>query len=353
MSAFTGPALALTMLAAAFQQTQDTADESASPLEKGRRLYYAGDYAAALSQWEPLADAGNARALYNMATLYREGQGVAPDPARARELLRASAEAGFSEAQYLLASFLFDEAGDDESGRQQAVRLWLAAADQGHDSARYRLGLLYWNGEAVARDLVRGHAWMALAAAGGLDMAQSALDIMTEHLTEPELRESSDLQAYLKTPRADRRDEPTISAPAATAAQQAPARQDQARQAASRQATAAQDSATETSSPSRPQAAADSRPTADPSPAVTEGWRLQIAAFRSPEDAEAEWSRLNTRAPDLVADLRHRVMRADLGDRGVFYRLRIGPFASRDDAVSRCQALKAAGFGCFPQAPGS
>ena len=42
------------------------------------------------------------------------------------------------------------------------------------------------------------------------------------------------------------------------------------------------------------------------------------------------------------------IQRADLGDRGVFYRLRVGPVASKNGADSLCGKLKQAGLkSCF------
>jgi hypothetical protein len=44
------------------------------------------------------------------------------------------------------------------------------------------------------------------------------------------------------------------------------------------------------------------------------------------------------------------VERADLGDKGVFYRQRIGPFASADDARTYCEGLKTRGQDCLIKA---
>jgi cell division protein FtsN len=43
------------------------------------------------------------------------------------------------------------------------------------------------------------------------------------------------------------------------------------------------------------------------------------------------------------------VRRAELGERGVFYRAMVGPFASRDQATQLCSSLKAAGADCIVQ----
>ena len=48
---------------------------------------------------------------------------------------------------------------------------------------------------------------------------------------------------------------------------------------------------------------------------------------------------LGSRQPDI--------QRADLGARGTFYRVRVGPAASRSEAVQFCESLKSQGADCF------
>ena len=42
-------------------------------------------------------------------------------------------------------------------------------------------------------------------------------------------------------------------------------------------------------------------------------------------------------------------IRADLGDKGVFYRAMVGPFGSQDEAAQFCGSLKTAGGQCVVQ----
>ena len=58
----------------------------------------------------------------------------------------------------------------------------------------------------------------------------------------------------------------------------------------------------------------------------------QIAALRSEDAANAEWTKVSRLAPDLFANAQKDIQKADLGAKGVFYRLRAGSFASRDAA---------------------
>lgn len=75
---------------------------------------------------------------------------------------------------------------------------------------------------------------------------------------------------------------------------------------------------------------------------------VQLASVRSREAAEQLWNGLNTKfrrdlSPPLYADIK----RADLGDKGVFYRLRVAGFSSKDNAVDLCNSLKGRQQACF------
>lgn len=76
-------------------------------------------------------------------------------------------------------------------------------------------------------------------------------------------------------------------------------------------------------------------------------YQVQLAALRSRESAQAAWTRLQTTAPDLFEGANLDVQYANLGARGVFYRLRIGAFADREAANAFCSDVKAAGKDCM------
>src|SRR5210317_891265 len=57
---------------------------------------------AALSKWIPLASTGNAEAQFNVGLMYKDGDGVPQDHAKAAEWYRKAAEQGYAEAQYYL-----------------------------------------------------------------------------------------------------------------------------------------------------------------------------------------------------------------------------------------------------------
>ncbi|MFG1430542.1 SPOR domain-containing protein [Xanthobacter sp. V2C-8] len=74
---------------------------------------------------------------------------------------------------------------------------------------------------------------------------------------------------------------------------------------------------------------------------------VQVASQRSEADALGSWKALQTRYPNLLGSYAASVKKADLGDRGIYYRAQVGPFASKDQANELCQALRAQGGDCM------
>jgi len=76
------------------------------------------------------------------------------------------------------------------------------------------------------------------------------------------------------------------------------------------------------------------------------GFLVQVGAFTSQDIANTEASQISSKYSDLLKGLNQDIQRADLGAKGVYFRLRFGPFGSRDEATERCTALKARGQAC-------
>ena len=73
----------------------------------------------------------------------------------------------------------------------------------------------------------------------------------------------------------------------------------------------------------------------------------QLAALQSEDAAELAWRRFASRAPDLFAQARLDVERADLGARGVYHRVRAGYFADRANATRFCERIRQMGQDCI------
>lgn len=76
-------------------------------------------------------------------------------------------------------------------------------------------------------------------------------------------------------------------------------------------------------------------------------WVVQVASTRSEIDARAVWKTLQTKYPGLVTGAYADVKRADLGDKGIYYRTRVAGLADKSAAQSLCNSFKAAGQACF------
>ena len=74
---------------------------------------------------------------------------------------------------------------------------------------------------------------------------------------------------------------------------------------------------------------------------------VQLAAFRTQDAAESAWSRVSKKSPALYSGAGKRIQRADLGAKGVFYRLRVGAFSERAEAAAFCEAVKESGENCI------
>ena len=80
------------------------------------------------------------------------------------------------------------------------------------------------------------------------------------------------------------------------------------------------------------------------------GFQIQLASVPSEDAAQAEWTRLSARHKDLLA-FTPVVTRADLGDKGIYYRLRAGPFADKAAADAFCSTLTADKISCVAVRP--
>jgi hypothetical protein len=113
-----------------------------------------------------------------------------------------------------------------------------------------------------------------------------------------------------------------------------------------------------------PQSAQDAAPPAEPharvaatNPAQTEpaaspaasggGYLVQISSQRNEADAQASFKALQGKFPSVLASQTPVIKRADLGDKGIYYRAMVGPFGTSDEAAQFCNSLRSAGGQCF------
>ncbi|MDP6707657.1 MAG: SPOR domain-containing protein [Alphaproteobacteria bacterium] len=92
---------------------------------------------------------------------------------------------------------------------------------------------------------------------------------------------------------------------------------------------------------------AAAKPVKAPLPLAGRRYGVQLASLRKADGATGEWKRLVRAHAAVLEGLTSRVIRSDLGDKGVYYRLIAGPF--KDDIVARaaCRKLQAKKQGCL------
>jgi hypothetical protein len=101
--------------------------------------YEDGNFEAALKEWRPLAEQGNASAQTNLGYMFRTGKGVPQD---------------FSEA----------------------LNWYQLAAVQGDATAQFNLGLAYSTGEGLPQDFVAAYMWYNMSSAEGNKNAAARQD---------------------------------------------------------------------------------------------------------------------------------------------------------------------------------
>jgi hypothetical protein len=182
------------------------------------------DYKKAAKWTHKGAEQGDAFSQYNLADMYAKGQGVEKDLVMAyawwaissdigqkdksniakkmtpdqitkaealqegilKKILIALAEKGDAEAQNKIGLIYFEGKGVEKDLKETA-KWWRKAAEQGDAGGQFNLGVLYHNGEGVPKDSVTAYAWWNIAAANGDDDAKRNKSIVSKRLTPAQI----------------------------------------------------------------------------------------------------------------------------------------------------------------------
>ena len=115
-----------------------------SGYEEGSEAYKQGDYRIAYSEWQPLAEQGNAKAQNKMGVLYATGRGVRRNP-------------------------------------KEALSWFMKAAERGSLDAHINIGRMHEQGHGVPRNLPKAYLWyhMAATTARGKNMRERGWSLMS------------------------------------------------------------------------------------------------------------------------------------------------------------------------------
>jgi SPOR domain len=79
------------------------------------------------------------------------------------------------------------------------------------------------------------------------------------------------------------------------------------------------------------------------------GYLVQVSSQRNEADAQASYRALQGKFPTVLGSHGPLIKRADLGEKGVYYRAMVGPFGTPEEASQFCGNLKTAGGQCVVQ----
>ena len=145
------------------------------------------------AKWYRLAaEQGNQYAQFNLALLYKNGEGVTQDYKEAVKWYRLAAEQGNAGAQNNLGHAYFNGRGLTQDYKE-AVKWFRLAAVQANADAQASLGAMYGNGQGVLQDLVYAHMWANIGASNGAQNAAKNRDLNASKMTPSQLEKAQDL----------------------------------------------------------------------------------------------------------------------------------------------------------------
>ncbi|MEM7121717.1 MAG: SPOR domain-containing protein [Pseudomonadota bacterium] len=370
--------------------------------EAGMRAYDAGDYAAAIAEWQPLAEQGNLEAQFGMGIIYENGRGIGRDYTEAAKWYAAAAEGGHPGAQFNLGNIYQQGLGVPKDA-SRAVYWWTLSAAQGLSDAQLNLGIAYHRGDGVARDQDLAFSWFQRAAEAGNPMGQfsagyayetglgtdvdlnearrlyaaaaeagiqqaanrlaelgppdetAAADLVPETVETTETTDTTETAEIIleDAPSEDIIETETAEVTVVETAESVPEPSfgDGGTEVTSEN-TAIDYSDVETTETTETVETAAVETETTTAPAQGGGPYIQIAAYLSEDRAEAAWQDMTGRFPDLLGGLPHRVLMVDLGgETGTVYRLQAGPMPAQSEAQAICNELKARSADCFLVGP--
>jgi TPR repeat protein len=127
-----------------------TLTASAADFSTGLSAYQKKDYAAAVKEWRPLAEMGDAPSQFNLGLLYVDGLGVPQDYG-------------------------------------QALTWFTRSAQQDYAKAQLNLGAMYGAGRGVKRDYIQAYKWLNVCAAKGDQKCVAQRDLVAQKLKPKQL----------------------------------------------------------------------------------------------------------------------------------------------------------------------
>jgi localization factor PodJL len=158
------------------------------------------DMQQAASWYEKSAELGFAPAQYRIGNLYEKAMGVERDVEKAKTWYQLAAEQGNASAMHNLA-VLYAMGADGTTDNESAARWFRSAADLGVKDSQFNLGILAAKGVGVPQSLEESYKWFALAAKAGDRDAGAKRDEIANSLRPEQLTKArADVEAWKAKP---------------------------------------------------------------------------------------------------------------------------------------------------------
>ncbi|MBA4096296.1 MAG: hypothetical protein C0484_05925 [Rhodospirillum sp.] len=172
--------IALRLVWVAFLASSGTS--ASADFDQGVTAFQQGDYQTALREFQPLAEAGDPRAEYAIARIYRDALGVKRDKAAASNWMRRAAEGGWPYAMFDLGE-MYATGYLGPSDHDEAMKWFTLAAEQGTPQFQLTLGMMYYRGVeylGVPENGPEAARWVQRAADQKFGPAAYVLGVMLE-----------------------------------------------------------------------------------------------------------------------------------------------------------------------------
>jgi hypothetical protein len=136
--------------------------------EEGKNAYDRKDWAGAITELRPLAEAGDDRAMIIIANMYNDGLGVSQNPAEALSLYKRAAEKNNTEAMVAIAALYTSGEGVEQS-LNAAAQWFLRAGSLGDQTGAFFYATILFRGNKSAADDLKpdpynSYKWFRIAA---------------------------------------------------------------------------------------------------------------------------------------------------------------------------------------------
>ena len=155
-------------------------------MEQVRQLLTNQNYQNALGPLVSLAQQGHGEAMFFLALMHNNGDGVAQNLQEAVRWYTLSALTGWSDSMFNLGQKYYRGEGVPQD-LAKAADLFFLVATTGDPDGQWAFGVLVASGEGRQQDMIEGGAWVLLAANQGHQKAQETLQTLRQQMTAEQM----------------------------------------------------------------------------------------------------------------------------------------------------------------------